>query len=68
MTGSLLDENSSFKMLGLPLCSKFDWGSYTASVAKTASKTFDSLDSLYKASGSLSKCSQLKSFLQVKLW
>ena len=46
MTGSLLDENSSFKMLGMPLCSKFDWGSYTASVAKTASKTFDSLDSL----------------------
>ena len=28
MDGSVLEEKSSFKMLGLTLPSKFDWGSY----------------------------------------
>ena len=36
--GSVLEEKSSFKMLGLTLFSKLDWGSYITSVAKTASK------------------------------
>ena len=39
MDGSVLQEKSSFKMLGLTLSSKLDWGSYIVSVAKTASKT-----------------------------
>ena len=34
--GSLLEEKSSFKMLGLTFSSKFDWGSYIFSLAKTA--------------------------------
>ena len=36
--GSVLDEKSSFNMLGLNFCSKLDWGSYIISIAKTASK------------------------------
>ena len=36
--GSVLDEKSSFKMLGLTFCPKLDWGSYIISIAKTASK------------------------------
>ena len=38
MDGSVLEEKSSFKMLGLTLSSKLDWGSYIISIAKTASK------------------------------
>ena len=38
MDGSVLKEKLSFKMLGLTFSSKLDWGSYIASVAKTASK------------------------------
>ena len=38
MDGSVLEEISSFKMLGLTFSSKLDWGSYTISIAKTASK------------------------------
>ena len=38
MDGSVLDENSSFKMLGLTFSSKLVWGSYMISIAKTASK------------------------------
>ena len=38
MDGSALDEKSSFKMLGLTVSSKLDWGSYIISIAKTASK------------------------------
>ena len=34
MDGSVLEEKSSFKMLGLTFSSKLDWGS----IAKTASK------------------------------
>ena len=36
--GSVLEEKSSFKMLGLIFSSKLDWGSYIISFAKTASK------------------------------
>ena len=38
MDGSVLEEISSFKMLGLTFSSKLDWGSYIISIAKTASK------------------------------
>ena len=38
MDGSVLEEKSSFKMLGLIFSSKLDWGSYIISIAKTASK------------------------------
>ena len=38
MGGSILEEKSSFKMLGLTFSSKLDWGSYMICIAKTASK------------------------------
>ena len=38
MDGSVLEEKSPFKMLGLTFSSKLDWGSYITSTAKTASK------------------------------
>ena len=38
MDGSVLEEKSSFKMLGLTFSSKLDSGSYIASIAKTAYK------------------------------
>ena len=38
MGGSILEEKSSFKMLGLTFSSKLDWGSYIISIAKLASK------------------------------
>ena len=37
MDGSVLEEKTSFKMLGLTFCSKLDWGSYIVSI-KNASK------------------------------
>ena len=37
MDGSVPEEDSSFKMLGLTFSSKLDWGSYIISIAKTAS-------------------------------
>ena len=43
MNGSVLEEKSSFKMLGLTFSSKLDWGSYIISVAKTASKKIGTL-------------------------
>ena len=43
MDGSVLEEKSSLKMLGLTFSSKFDWGSYIISVAKTASKKIGAL-------------------------
>ena len=43
MDGSVLEEKSSFKMLGLTFPSKFDWGSYIISIAKTASKKIEAL-------------------------
>ena len=36
MDGSVLEEKSSFKMLGLTFSSKLDWGSYITSIPKTA--------------------------------
>ena len=36
MDGSVHEEKSSFKMLGLTFSSKLDWGSYIFSIAKTA--------------------------------
>ena len=43
MGGSVLEEKSSFKMLGLTFSSKLDLGSYMISIAKTASKKIGSL-------------------------
>ena len=40
---SILEEISSFKMLGLTFSSKLDWGSYIISIAKTASKKIGAL-------------------------
>ena len=42
MDGSVLEEKS-FKMLELTLHSKFNWGSYISSIAKTASKEVGAL-------------------------
>ena len=41
--GSVLEEKTFFKMLGLIFSSKLDWGSYTISIAKTASKKIGAL-------------------------
>ena len=38
MDGSVLEEKSSFKMLGLTFSSRLDWGSSIISIAKTSSK------------------------------
>ena len=46
MDGSLLEEKSFFKMLGLTFSSKLDWGSYFISIAKNASKKIGA--SVYK--------------------
>ena len=43
MDGSVLEEKSSFKMLGLTFSSKLDWVSYIISIAKTASKKIGAL-------------------------
>ena len=43
MDWSVLEEKSSFKMLGLTFSSKLDWGSYIISIAKTASKKIGAL-------------------------
>ena len=43
MDGSVLEEKTSFKMLGFTFSSKLDWGSYIVSVAKTASKKIGAL-------------------------
>ena len=43
MDGSVLEEKSSFKMLGLTSSSKLDWNSYIISIAKTASKKIGAL-------------------------
>ena len=43
MDGSVLEEKSSFKMLGLTLSSKQDWGSYIISIAETACKKIGAL-------------------------
>ena len=43
MDESVLDEKSSFKLLGLTVSFKLDWGSYIISFAKTASKKIGAL-------------------------
>ena len=43
MDGSVVEEKSSFKMLGLTFSSKLDWGSYIISIAKTDSKKIRAL-------------------------
>ena len=43
MDGSVCEEKSSIKMLGLTFSSKLDWGSYIISVAKTSSKKIGAL-------------------------
>ena len=43
MGGSVLEEKSSFQMLGLTFSSKLDWGSCIISIAKTASKKIGAL-------------------------
>ena len=41
MDASVLEEKPSFKMLGLALSAKLDWGSYIISIAKTVSKKIE---------------------------
>ena len=43
MDGSVIEEKSCFKMLGLTFSSKLDWGSYIICIAKTASKKIGAL-------------------------
>ena len=43
MDGYVLEEKSFLKILGLTFSSKWDWGSYTISIAKTASKKIGAL-------------------------
>ena len=43
MDGSILEEKTSFKMLGLTFSSKLDWGSYIVLITKTASKKIGAL-------------------------
>ena len=43
MDGSVFEEKSSFKMLGLTFSSKLDWVSYIVSIAKTSSKEMGAL-------------------------
>ena len=43
INGSVPEEKSCFKMLGLTFSSKLDWGSYIISIAKTASKKIGAL-------------------------
>ena len=43
MDWSVLEDKTSFKMLGLTFSSKLDWGSYIVSIAKTASKKIGAL-------------------------
>ena len=43
MDGSVLEEISSFKMLGFTFASKLDWSSYIISIAKTAYKKIRAL-------------------------
>ena len=43
MDGSVLEEKSPFKMLGLTFSSKLYWGSYIISIAKTSIKKIGAL-------------------------
>ena len=44
MDGSVLEKKSSFKMLGLTVSSKLDWGSYIIFIAKTATNEIGTLN------------------------
>ena len=43
MDGAVVEEKSSFKMLGLTFSGKLGWGSYIISIAKIASKKIGAL-------------------------
>ena len=43
MDGSVHENKSPFKMLGLTFSSRMDWGSFITSIAKTASKKIGAL-------------------------
>ena len=43
MDGSVFEEKSSFKILGVTFSSKMDWGTYIISITKTASKKIEAL-------------------------
>ena len=43
MDGSVLEEKSSFKMLGLTFSTNLNWGSYITSIAKTISRKIGDL-------------------------
>ena len=43
MNRSVLQEKPSFKIMGLFFPTKLDWGSYTISISKTASKNIEPL-------------------------
>ena len=43
MDGSVLEEKSSFKMLGLTFSSKLNWGSYIISIPRSASKKIEAV-------------------------
>ena len=43
MDGSVLEDKSSFKMLGLTFTSKLDWGSYIIYIVKAACKEIGAL-------------------------
>ena len=55
MDGSVLEEKSSFNMLGLTFSSKLDWDSYIISVVKIASKKIGALIHSPEVSMNLSK-------------
>ena len=48
VAGPVLEEKSSFKMLGLTFSSKLDCGSYIISISKTISKKIEALIRLMK--------------------
>ena len=43
MNGSVLEEKSCFKTLGLTFSSKLDWGSHIISIAKASSRKIEAL-------------------------
>ena len=74
--GSVLQKESSFKMLGLSLSSKLDWGSYIISIVKTASKKIGALIrsmkycspevALYLYKSTIRSCMECKIKLQIR--
>ena len=43
MDGTVLEEKSSFEMLGLTFCPKLNWGFYVTSIAETTSEKIEAL-------------------------